>query len=179
MHLTRRAPRAMAVATRWNDGSEIAHYNPRTEATRLLREKIAEKRAGLDPFDPHTFVLLASEHEQVWAYLALELCGVVLSRAETADGGQRIRAVLESDVRSELGLDGETPAVIGDLVTVIRHMDAPTALMDAVFGVLPEARPVLFSVPLEAGDEPAYLPALREARAAYDRRNTNETEEAS
>jgi len=168
MHLIRRPERAMTVATRWRDGSEILEYHPRSRAIQWLREKVTDGQAGVDPFDASVFILIADNFERVWGYRACELTGYVLSKCDEADGGQRLRVVLEADVRLELDLDTDAPPLMADEALASRGVDSPTAVMDAVFGVLPEARPTLYSVPVDPETEAAR--AMRTAKNAYDER---------
>ena len=95
----------MPAATHSRDGEPYEHMTPRLGAIRTLREHIADGLAGLDPYDPSIFILNAHEHERTWAYRALELTGVVMNLGPWENGGKRFRAVLEADVRGELGLD--------------------------------------------------------------------------
>lgn len=109
LHPTRPFP----VADRMRDGTPVESMHPRLAAIRLLREHIADRRAGLDPYDPSIFILDAHEHERTWAYRCLELTGRVLDFRRFGDG-TRLRATLEADVRHELGLDTLDPPTMAD-----------------------------------------------------------------
>jgi hypothetical protein len=169
MHLpTRRHPRPFPVADRFRDGALVESEHPREAAIRHLRETIAAKRAGVDPFDRSLFILVALPHELTWAYRALELCGSVLVAGEMDGGGRRLKAILEADVRLALGLDLEgAPEMEEPLAS--RAVDASaTAIMDSIFSVLPEAPPIL-SVLAET-QEPVSRAAIERAKEAYDAR---------
>lgn len=85
---------------------------PRRAAIRLLREKIDAGTAGLDQYEPADLILIAAENEKVWARRALQLVGVILDASPTDERGIRFRAIIEVDVRDELGLDGDTPPLM-------------------------------------------------------------------
>lgn len=123
--------------------------HPRVAAVELLRDKIAADQAGLDPYDETIFVLQARDTERVWARRALELCGLVVD--QTMDG--RFRAVLEADVRAELGLDTTGRSLM---------LDEPLASRGAAYAVM--------DATIAALEQPTSLTALRDAKAAYDRR---------
>ena len=156
-----RRPRPFPVADRDRDGQPYEHAHPRLAAIRWLREKIADQQAGLDPFDPTIFVLLARPHEPVWAYRALELTGTVISRQHDGVGGQRLRAILEADVRAELGLDGPEPPKMADEPLASRRADPAVVARDIV-----APSTVLHA----ASEESEGMLALRRARQAYDER---------
>lgn len=129
MHLVRR--KAMPVADRTRDGELYEHEHPRIHATRFLRERIADGRGGLDPYDPTVFVLDAFQHERVWANRALELTGLVLRSRQLPYGGTRFRAVLEASVRAELGLDADGAPTM-DEPLASRGADTSAAAMQAL-----------------------------------------------
>jgi hypothetical protein len=168
MHLPTRSKRPFPVADRFRDGTLVESEHPRAAAIRHLRETIADKRAGVDPFDRSLFVLVALPHELTWAYRALELCGTVLVAGDMDGGRRRLKAILEADVRLALGLDLEgAPEMEEPLAS--RAVDASaTKIMDAIFGTLPEAPPIL-SVLAET-QEPVSAAAIERAKAAYDAR---------
>src|SRR5437868_5869834 len=124
-----RPTRPFPVADRFRDGAIVEAMHPRIAAIRLLREHIADRRAGLDPYDDTIFVLVAHEHERVWCNRALELTGLVLTYLPDGDG-IRFRAILEADVRQELGLDGPDAPTMGDEPLASRGVDAALVLMD-------------------------------------------------
>src|SRR4051812_34252047 len=106
MHMPTLGWRPFPVADRTRDGDPYRMMHPRLAAIGLLREKITDRKAGLDPYDTSIFILVARPDEKVWANRALELCGIVLSTSVvTAEGGRRFRTHLADDVRAELGLD--------------------------------------------------------------------------
>lgn len=171
MHLTgRRAPRALAVATRWADGTDITEYQPRARAIQWLRERITDQAAGLDPYDSSVFIVDVGAHERVWGYRAFELAGTVLFRTETGHGGQRIRGILEADARDELGLDGLTPPLMGDEPLASRAVAYDFSSYGVATGIAALEAPPLHSVPDQDRDGSEAMLALRVARAAYDRR---------
>jgi hypothetical protein len=168
MHRPTRSKRPFPVADRFRDGTLVESEHPRAAAIRHLRETIADGRAGLDPFDRSLFILKALPHERTWAYRCLELCGTVIVRGETGGGGERLKAILEADVRMGLGLDGPDPATMRDEPLASRAVSAPTALMDAIFGVPPEQIPALHV--LAETLEPISKAAIDRAKEAYDAR---------
>jgi hypothetical protein len=198
MRLITRGPRApLHTATPLLD-----QFSPRKRAIDWLQGKIADGTAGLDPADPTVLIVEAGPNEKVWGYRALELCGIVLdSVTSTSDGGRRIRAVIEVDVRQELGLDKldrpwlfdpparrmlyavpTNPADLRD-ATVAEIRDEPTpvlvAMLDGGFGELSATTLELARQELAGRNEPESLLALRHARAAYDRRYPDGPKEAS
>lgn len=143
---------------------------PRDTAVEWLTQRVADGRLALDPFDPSLAVLDVGPNERTWAYRCLELCGFVEARYDQPEGRQRIVACLESDVRKTLGLDkpgapvaADVPlasrglVLVTDQETHLRLVDAPEAIMDAVFGVLP--------------GEPESAQSIRDAKTAYEQRH--------
>lgn len=112
--LTRRRP--IPVADRSRDGDLYEHMHPRLAAIRLLREKIADHQAGLDPYDRRTLIVDAREHERVWVHRCLELTGLVVGSTLNwqGSGGVRYRAIVEADVRAELDIDRFDAPVLRD-----------------------------------------------------------------
>lgn len=141
---------------------EPQSLTPRDAAVRLLAEKIAAGKAGLDPYDKSIFILKAGPNERVWCYRVLELTGTVLSRAPRFGGGERFRALLEADVRNKLGLDRIYPPLMLDEPLASRAVDAPA------FVALGPARPTLVVVDGPAA-EPEAMVALRQAKDAFER----------
>jgi hypothetical protein len=88
--------------------------SPRIAAIRLLKEKLDAGKAGLDPYDDTVLILLARQDEKVWTNRCLELTGLVLTALEQPGGGIRFRALVEANVRRELGLDSPNAPVMGD-----------------------------------------------------------------
>lgn len=158
--------RPFPVAARARTGELYETEHPRLAALRFCREKIVENRAGLDPYDDTVFVLVAREHETVWARHMLDLVGVVIGEAPEPGGGMRYRAVLESDVRVELGCDTPHPPIKADEALASRGVDAPA---EAILHVLHPPKQHLQLV-VDNGDPdpvPAFRPQLeRAARAA-------------
>jgi hypothetical protein len=129
MRMTFRRPAGrFPAADRSRDGDLYEHMHPRKAAVRLLREKLADRHAGLDPYDPSILVVKVGAHERVWAHRALELVGCFMS-----ESNGRMRAVVEADVRTELGLDQPDAPLIDDEPLASRSVTAPHAelLMDA------------------------------------------------
>lgn len=83
---------------------------PRQAAIRFLAVKLAAGQAGLDPYDASVVLVDVAENEQVWARAAVECVGLFLHQG----GSQRIRMLLEADVRQELGLDAPDAPVMAD-----------------------------------------------------------------
>jgi hypothetical protein len=153
--------RPFPVADRTRNGEPYRIMNPRLAAIDLLREKIADRKAGLDPYDTSIFILVARPDEKVWANRALELCGIVLSTSvDTAEGGRRFRTHLADDVRVELGLDSANPPLMDDEPLASRSVDSPP---EAILHVLHPPRH--FEV-LEGGGEERPVPIMQ---AAMDR----------
>jgi hypothetical protein len=106
--------RPFPVAARSRAGDLYEHEHPRLAAIRHLREAIADRRGGLDPYDDTVFLLDAREHERVWARAAVEQTGLYLGETINDHGGIRYRMILEADVRAELGLDVCCPPSLDD-----------------------------------------------------------------
>lgn len=141
---------------------ECGGLTPRLAAIAMLREKIAEKRAGLDPYDARLFIVELGPNEVKWGTIAVCLAGWPVNRTERPDGSVRLYAVIEADVRAEFGLDGADPPLMPDEPLASRGVDAaPGIALDRMLQALPSA-------PSQA--EPVSLAALREAKAAYDKR---------
>jgi hypothetical protein len=149
--------KAMPVADRDRQGNLYEHEHPRLAAIRFLRERIADKRAGLDQYDRSIFILAAAPHEKVWGNRALELCGIVLTAVPQPGGRTRYRAVLEADVRIELGLDA-ADAPMMDEPLASRAVSAATAAQMFVEG------------DDTFDEETGAMRALKQAREAYERR---------
>lgn len=147
----RKPTRPFPVADRSRDGELYEHMHPRLAAIRLLREKLADRHAGLDPYDGTIFLLQVHPDERVWANRAVELTGLVLDVRRHGDG-VRFRAVLEADVRHELGLDRPDAPILDEGPVASRGLRVLT---------LQEGR---------LADEGPAMRALHDAHAAYDRR---------
>lgn len=91
----------------------LGNTDPQEVAIRLLRERIADGHAGVDPYDPSVFILTVRVDELAWATKAIHLTGWLLTVVRQA-GTLRFRSLLEADVRRELGLDGPAAAVMED-----------------------------------------------------------------
>ena len=126
----------MPAATHSRDGEPYEHMTPRLGAIRTLREHLADGLAGLDPYDPSIFILNAHEHERTCAYRALELTGLVLNFHSKGDGGTRLRAVLEADVRAELGLDAPGAPTMDDEPLASRGVASVTPLPSGLATVM-------------------------------------------
>jgi hypothetical protein len=122
-------------------GHGASRMSPRIAAILLLKEKLDAGKVGLDPYDNTVLILLARQDERIWTNRCLELTGLVLTALEQPGGGIRFRALVEADVRRELGLDGpDAPTMddeplasrgVGSLVD--RHLEA-LADPDTPFG---------------------------------------------
>lgn len=138
---------------------------PRELAIEWLAAKIIDGRAGLDPTEKAIFVVDAEGYERTWAYRALELTGIVLNRIPDPDGGERFWATLEADVHLALGLDAADAPVVDDP----RSAEWEPESLPAPVTIASLARPAPQLRLLEPADEPVMAPALREARAAYEK----------
>lgn len=154
-----RRPNPIAVADR------IGEHPPhqRDTAISYLRDKLAAREAGLDPFDAALFIVQAGAHEIVWAYRMLEQVGAVISIREDGDG-RRYKAVLQTAARTELRLDD------GDCTDESFMTDEPLAsrgvdsTIEALFDAAPDAPD------LRLVEEPLSTAAIRRAKQAYDER---------
>lgn len=118
----------------------LRERHPRDVATDWIRTKIQAGDAGLDPYDPSIFILVAGRNEKLWAYCTLELVGEVVTRVDQIGGRQRLRAVLEADARLALGLD-ETPApLMLDEPLSSRSVESTSGRMDMLLASLDPER---------------------------------------
>lgn len=140
MRTTPKPRRAFPVADRFRDGILVETRHPRLEAIRFLRERIADGRAGLDPFDPTIFIVHALPHERVFGYRCLELCGEVLTTGDNEDGSRRMRATLAPDVRGELELSKPGAPLMLDEPLASRGVRSIDRVMEVVLDVLPPPR---------------------------------------
>lgn len=160
-------PRPIAVAKHWADGTAIVDYHPRLKAVEWIRGKIADEKAGLDPWDPTIFIVVAFQYERVFGYRCLELCGEVLTTADNEDGTRRLRATLAADVRAELELSKPDAPLMLDEPLASRGVGP---LLYVVEG---DYEPTISGVRLLADAGVELTPgqqALRAAKAAYDKR---------
>lgn len=162
MLLGRRAP--FPVADRARDGDLYESMHPRLAAIRLLREKIAAGQAGLDPYQPSDFIVVAAANELRWARISVNYCGLVLTEFEQPGGGARFRVVLESDVRADLGLDSADPPYMADEPLASRRVDGADCA-DALATAAVYALNAPQHTQLITG-EPLSLAALRAAKHA-------------
>jgi hypothetical protein len=159
--------RPFPVADRTRDGDPYRLMHPRLAAIDLLREKIADQKAGLDPYDRGVFILEARPDETVWANRALNLVGHVLPTSTgTAEGGRRFRVAVYDDVRTELGLDSPNPPLMEDEPLASRSVDSPPeAILHALHPAQPNLRLVADPKPIPimqaAMDRAMQLAALR------------------
>lgn len=150
------------VVAQFADGTPATDFHPRLKAVEFLRETIADRRAGGDPYDPAIFILHAGEHEKVWAARALELCGEVICAFDLPDGTKRFRVIVEADVRMELHLDGEGAPLMDDEPLASRRVD------DSVVSLISEAREQREAERVRNSD--SVMAAIGRAKDAYDRR---------
>lgn len=136
-------------------------FSPVERAIDWLGDKLSDGAAALDPYDLSILVLDTLAFERVWGYRCAELCGVVMGQRDRADGGRRIRILVEADVRVALGLDKTDAPIMADVPLASRGVDAMPG---------PAFAQPLRMVPAAATDEPESMLALHVARAAYDRR---------
>jgi hypothetical protein len=124
-----RSARPFPVAGRSRAGEPYRHMHPRLAAIDLLREKIAAGTAGLDPYDDTILIVDALEHERVWVHRCIELTGLSMGCTLNTDGLQRARyrAVVEPDVRLELGLDEDMGDTVRTNPMASRMHDVPLA----------------------------------------------------
>lgn len=138
--------------------------HPREAAVAFIRGQIDDHLAGLDSYDSTILVLDAHPFEAVWANRALEIVGIVLDKRMWA-GAIRYRAIVEADVRAELGLDGPDAPTLVEPLASRAASSAQGSVMDAIVDVLPDRPPVLHAVERE----PLSSAAIRAAKDAYDR----------
>jgi hypothetical protein len=145
----------------------VEQASTRTAAAGWLAAKIRETQAGLDPYDPRTFIVELGANETKWGTLAVAHCGWPLNRVERPDGTVRLYAVLEADVRADLGLDSPGAPVMADEPLASRRLEAvPDLAVVARDLVAPDTSRVFAAV---AG-EPESAQSIRDARDAYERR---------
>lgn len=108
--------RPFPVAKNWRDGSPVVGHHPRLRAIEYLDDRIADGKAGLDPYDPAIFIVLDADPIRMNAHL--REVGVLLSsrlQSTPTRTVYRARAVIEADVRKRLGLDDtDTAPVMND-----------------------------------------------------------------
>jgi hypothetical protein len=160
MHLkTIRAKRQLAQT----QDQPVDEVSTRKTALGWLHAKILEAQAGLDPYDPRTFIVELGPNETKWGTLAVCHCGWPLNRVERPDGSVRLYAVLEADVRAELGLDSPGAPVMADEPLASRSLEAVPDLAETTRDL------VAPSIHAISAGEPVAVAAIRRAREAYDR----------
>jgi hypothetical protein len=144
---------------------QIERVSTRKSAVGWLAAKIRDAEAGLDPYEPRTFIVELGPNEVKWGTLAVCHCGWPTSRTERPDGSVRLYAVLEADVRQELGLDSPGAPVMAAEPLASRRLEAvPDLAVVARDLVAPSVHAI-------SAGEPVAVAAIRRAREAYDRRS--------
>lgn len=169
MRLLPARPRApFPVADRTRDGLLYETEHPRLTALRFCREHIADRLAGVDPYDEAVFILIARPHEVAFARRMLDLVGERLSQTANEDGSVRYRAILEADARVEFNLDETRNRPVMEDEPLASRAVAPD---DAILRVLHPAQPRLEVVPdasnvvqLQRADRPLHADAMERAR---------------
>ena len=140
-----------------------AGMSPRLIALELLREKIAMRQAGLDPYRPSDLIVKAGPNE----VKCFEGCckQVAVDREKVGkqslfNGGMKFRVTPTVDALRELGLDGLDAPLMLDEPLASRAV-TPDEFSSFVMAAI---------AAIERQQAPVSLDAMRTARAAYDER---------
>ena len=90
-----------------------------------LNVKCFEGTAGLDPYDRSVVIVEVATPDRAWR---IDLIGQVLSMYPHLRPNRstctRVHALIEADVRLELGLDGPNPPVMRDVALASRSLES-------------------------------------------------------